>query len=425
VTIVFISHALARAKQAKAERRSADGRPVGGRTRRRLSPGNVAFVCLFAAQAGLLTLGPILPNVAHDFGVSTAAAGQLRTVVGLVGGSAALAVVFVGRRVQPRTLLLAGNGLLAVGSVASAAAPSLIALAAAQVVIGAAIGLLVSGGLAAAAAWAPPERRAATLAWASLGQPASWVAGMPLIGISADLGWRFAWLGVPLVAGLAGLAAVASRPRDERARAAAPRAYPLRWDAKLAGWILGELLSYAGWGGALVYTGSLLVESYGAAPGAVGLFLGVAAIAAFPGNFLARRWLAGSSRELLVVLGLAAAAITAAFGTVRPGLALSAATFSLLVLVACTRTVAGSAFALYVTPERRLGVMGVRASTAQLGYLLGGGLGGAALAAGGYGVLFLTLAALFVLGAAPHVAALLAERAALRPSGDALETARA
>lgn len=387
-------------------------RRARGRTRSPASAATVGFVCLFAAQAGLLTLSPILSSVANDFGVSTAAAGQLRTLVGLVGGIAALAVVLVGRRVGLRRLLLAGNGLLALGSVASAAAPSLIALAAAQVAVGAAIGLLISGGLAAAAAWSAPERRAATLAWASLGQPAAWVAGMPAIGLMADLGWRYAWLGVPLAAGVGGLATVGSWPREHRAHQPAPRAHSLRWDAKLTGWTVGELLSYAGWGGALVFTGALLVESYDAAPGTVGLLLGAAAIAAFPGNFVARRWLSGSSRELLVVLGLSAAAITAVFGTVRPGLVVSAAMFALLVLVASTRTVAGSTFALYVTPERRLAVMGVRASTGQFGYLLGGGAGGAALAAGGYPVLCLTLAGLFALGAAPHLATLLAERAA-------------
>ncbi len=395
------------------------GRAARRRTSRngsgsRVSAGYVAFICLFAAQAGLLTLSPILPDVATDFGVSTAAAGQLRTLVGLVGGVAALGVVLVGRRVGLRQLLLAGNGLLVLGSIASAAAPSMIALAIAQVAVGAATGLLIAGGLAAAATWAAPERRAATLASASLGQPASWVTGMPLIGLTADLGWRCAWLGVPLTAGLAGLVAVSSTPRERHAYAPVPAAYSLRWDAKLAGWIAGELLSYAAWAGTLVYAGALLIESYNVTPGTVGLILGAAAIAAFPGNFLARRWLARYTRELLVVLGLGAAGITVTFGAVRPGLAVSATIFALLVLVACTRTVAGSTFALYVTPERRLAVMGVRASTGQLGYLLGAGTGGAALAAGGYPVLCMTLAGLFTLGAAPHLLALLAELPGLR-----------
>ena len=100
-----------------------------GRTRPPISARNTAFVCLFAAQAGLLTLSPILPRVAREFGVSTAAAGQLRTLAGLVGGVAAVAVVLVGRRIGLRRILLAGSGLLVLGSVASAAAPSLTALA--------------------------------------------------------------------------------------------------------------------------------------------------------------------------------------------------------------------------------------------------------------------------------------------------------
>jgi predicted MFS family arabinose efflux permease len=384
------------------------------RTHRLTSAGNVAFVCLFAAQAGLLTLGPILPSVAHEFGVSTAGAGQLRTIAGLAGGIAAITVMLAGRRIGLRKLLLAGNGLLGLGSLVSAAAPSLAVLAAAQMAVGAGAGLLISGGLAAAASWAPPEARARTLAWASLGQPASWVAGVPLIGLTADLDWRYAWLGVPFAASLAGLAAVLSRPRERSAGAGEPRSYSLRLDAKLVGWGAGEVLAYAGWAGVLVYAGSLLVESYDASPGTVGLALGAAAIAAFPGNLLVRRWLAGSSRELLVVTGLLAAALTVVFGAVRPGFAVSAAIFAVLVLVATTRTLAGSAFALYVTPERRLAAMGLRASTAQFGYLLGAAFGGAALASGGYALLGIALAILFVLGATPHLAALLAGRAPRR-----------
>jgi predicted MFS family arabinose efflux permease len=84
--------------------------------------------------------------------------------------------------------------------------------------------------------------------------------------------------------------------------------------------------------------------------------------------------------------------------------------------VACTRTVAGSTFALFVTPERRLAVMGLRASTGQFGYLLGAGFGGAALALGGYALLGGMLATLFALGAAPPLAALLSDRASSQRS---------
>jgi hypothetical protein len=54
--------------------------------RRRRCVGAVLFLCLFAAQAGAIALSPVLAEVARDLDVSTAWAGQLRTVAGLVAG---------------------------------------------------------------------------------------------------------------------------------------------------------------------------------------------------------------------------------------------------------------------------------------------------------------------------------------------------
>src|ERR687895_2404038 len=55
----------------------------------------------------------------------------------------------------------------------------------------------------------------------------------------------------------------------------------------------------------------------------------------------------------------------------------------------------GSALALQSALERRLAAMGVRAATGQFGYLLGAAVGGVALAAGGYALLAVSLAAVF------------------------------
>ena len=46
----------------------------------------ILFLCLFAGQAGLIALSPVLVEVASYLGVSTAAAGQLRTISGLAAG---------------------------------------------------------------------------------------------------------------------------------------------------------------------------------------------------------------------------------------------------------------------------------------------------------------------------------------------------
>ena len=119
--------------------------------RRSLShPSLVLFACLFASQSGLLVLSPILVDVAREFGVSTATAGQLRSISGATGGVTALVLATAARRPGLRELLSLGAALVALGSGLSAAAPSFTVLAAAQAVLGVGIGLLVAVGIAAA-----------------------------------------------------------------------------------------------------------------------------------------------------------------------------------------------------------------------------------------------------------------------------------
>ena len=393
-----------RSRRADLARESARRRAATGPRPHRAPVATAGFLCLLAAQANVLTLGIVLPEVASDFGISTAAAGQLRTAAGLAGALAAAAVAFWARsRLYP--LLLGGAAMLVVSALASALAPSFSVLALAQLGVGVGTGVLVAGGMAAAATWTAPERRTATLASVALGQPVSWVVCMPLVGVMADIDWRIAWIGAPLVAAVAAVVSVAAcRPAAARADARGRRA--LRWDPRLAGWAVGELLAYAAWAGTLVYAGALMLESYDASASEVGLALALGASAALPGNLLARRWLGDSPRELLAVLGAGAAVLTVAFGAVRPSLAVSTALFALLVLMACTRTVAGSVLATYVGPSRSLATMGVRACIGQLGYLIGAAAGGAALAVGGYALVGVTLATLFALSTLPHLAVL-------------------
>ena len=50
---------------------------IPGWGRAQAAVGVALFLCLFAAQAGLIVLTPVLSEVADDLDVSTAAAGQL------------------------------------------------------------------------------------------------------------------------------------------------------------------------------------------------------------------------------------------------------------------------------------------------------------------------------------------------------------
>ena len=87
------------------------------------SPSTALFMSVFTSQAGVLVLSPILVDVARDFDVSTAVAGQLRIVAAPVAALVAVLVVRAGARLPYRLLLAGGAALVAAGSVASAVAP--------------------------------------------------------------------------------------------------------------------------------------------------------------------------------------------------------------------------------------------------------------------------------------------------------------
>jgi predicted MFS family arabinose efflux permease len=373
--------------------------------RTRPQPAPILFLALFAAQAGFLVLTPILPDVAGDLGVSTATAGSLRIASGLAGTVVALTLGLTAPRLGLRDLVAAGLLLVGLGSVTGAAAPTFPVLALSQLALGAGQAIVLSGALAAAARWSPPTERSRVLGWVLLGQPAAWVAGMPVIGALANSSWRLAMC-VPLAASAIALALLASRPSDAPEAPRGRMRSLLGRDSAVTGWAMGELLAYAAWGGTVTFAAALMIESYGSSPALVGLLLAAGATAYFPGNLLARRRVDDSARQLLALLGGGLAVVLALFGAVRPGLWFSAAIFGLIVLLAGGRTLSGSAAGLQAAPGHEVAVMSIRAAAMQLGIVIGAALGGAALAAGGYALLGAVLSILFAAGAAPHLAAL-------------------
>jgi DHA1 family inner membrane transport protein len=368
------------------------------------------FACLFAVQGAVIALSPVLALVAADLDVSVATAGQLRTASGLAAGLTAVAMGPLAGRLGLRELLIAGLTAIGGGSLLSAAAPSFAVLAVAQVAIGVGLGLVLSGGLAAAAEWSAPERRAGVLSWALLGQPAAWIVGMPVIGLLGGLSWRWGWLAIPFLASAAALLAVAARPADPRREQPVGAWQLLAGDRRVAGWALSELLAWSAWAGTLVYAGALFVETYGVSTGAAGLLLGAAAVAYLPGNLLARRHVERSARLLVATTPPLAAAIVVVLGAYRPAVWVSAGLLALLAFVAAARTIAGSALGLEVCSRRRVFAMRIRTAANQFGYLLGSALGGVALATGGYAALGAAFGVMFLLAAAPHAAALLGAR---------------
>ena len=347
-------------------------------------------------------LTPVLAVVAADLGVSTATAGQLRTVSGLAAGAMALLSGLAAARIGLRELLGSGLVLLALGSAVSAAAPDFAVLALGQLLIGGGVGISYSAAIAAVAEWSTREDRSRVLALALLGPPGAWIVGMPLGGLVGEVSWRLVWVAVPLASATIALVALSRRPSTPPARVRADLRAVLAYPGVLR-WSLGELLAFSAWAGSLVFIGALFVESYGLSVAATGLVLGAGAVFYVPGNLVFRRLVDEHDRALLVLLALGGAATVVLLFALRRDARISFALFAVLAFIAGGRTLAGSARGLELAPELRLGVTGIRTAALQLGYFGGAAAGGAALAAGGYTALGIALGILFVGATVPHL----------------------
>jgi predicted MFS family arabinose efflux permease len=364
----------------------------------------VLFLCLFASQAALLVLAPVLPEVARDLGVSTATAGQLRSLSGLTGGITAVLLAMTRRRPSLRGLLSAGTSLVAAGSALSAAAPTFALIAAAQGVAGIGVGLLVAVGIAAAGEWSEAAERPGVLAWAIAGMPAAWIGGMPAVGALADVSWRAAWL-VPTVAGLVALRLVRRRPPDRSSSQSRGPAGAWR-DPVVARFAFGELLANAAWASVLTYSGALLLGSYNLTPSVVALGLGAMAAAMLPGTFLARRHAARATPALLAALTALQGAAVVVLGGLRPAPAATLGVLAAMAFINGWRSMVASALGMDTAPRDRVAVMSMRAAANQFGYLLGAAAGGVALAAAGFAGLGMTLGCMFTTAALVHLPAL-------------------
>ena len=368
----------------------------------RVSASTVLFMCVFTSQAAVLVLSPILVKIAEDLDVSTALAGQLRIFAAPVAAIVAVLLARYGGAFPLRSILVGSSALVAVGSVASAAAPSFLALALGQLPLWIGVAGLVAGGIGAAGVWSTPDARARVVARALAGAPAAWVIGMPLIGLVAGTSWRLAFLAVPLPAAIVTVALVlAGRPSDAGRDSASLPA--LLREPGARSWALGELLAMSAWAGTLVFSGALFIETYGTSPGLTGLLLAAVAVAYLGGNALGG-YIRGDCRlrRGLARANIVAAAAIAATWILTPNVFVTLAIFAAAGVVVAARTVIGTMYGFALAGERKLEVGAARAAITHIGYLVGSALGGLAFAVGGRDAVGLAFSVLFLVAAMPY-----------------------
>ena len=155
----------------------------------------------FAIGTGEFVIMGLLPDVAHDLGVSIPQAGHVISAyaLGVVVGAPLLAIVAAGW--PRRTLLIALMALFAVGNLASAAAPGYLSLNVLRFAAGLPHGTFFGVAALVAASLAPPDRRATAVALVMSGLATATLVGVPIAAwLGQHLGWRAAFVLVGAIA---------------------------------------------------------------------------------------------------------------------------------------------------------------------------------------------------------------------------------
>ncbi|QGN33905.1 MFS transporter [Microlunatus sp. Gsoil 973] len=151
-------------------------------------------------------LSGLLPEIAHDLGVSLAAAGQLITIFSIVYAVGSPVIAALTGRWDRRIVLAGGMIVFLVGMVGQALGSRYGIVAGGRVLAAIGAAAFQSNAFAVAGILAGPERRGRTLAAVAAGTTISTVVGVPFgVLVGQTWGWRAAmWI----IAGLAVITAV-------------------------------------------------------------------------------------------------------------------------------------------------------------------------------------------------------------------------
>lgn len=163
----------------------------------------------FATGSGLLVVAGIVPRIAADLRVSTAAGGQVITVFSLAFALLAPVLAACTGRIPRRPLLIAALALFVLANLLSALAPTYLSLLATRVLAAIGMALFTPNAAAVAAHLVPSRYRGRALAIVLGGMSLATIFGVPLgTAVGSWLGWRatFATVAAIGVCALIGLA---------------------------------------------------------------------------------------------------------------------------------------------------------------------------------------------------------------------------
>lgn len=373
---------------------------MAGRNRRVLP----LVLATTATQSSIVVLVPIVVEVGRELGASVSAVGQARTVLAATAVAVSLGIGPLIDRLGVRPLISAGALLALAGALGAALAPSLLVFYLAQVLTGAGVACLLTAGFAGVAAFFTEADVPWAMGYVVAAQSVAWLVGNPLVGLLAEAGsWRLAYA-VPAGFALLALVAALAAPRIEPLGPAPSPGSGLRAvlrNPSARRWTLAELVAYSAWTAELTYAGAFYVQSYGIGEASVGLLLAVGSLAFMVSTLRTAALTERYDRRVVIVIGaLGMGLLLVPILNLTPSVWFTLGLFCVLALFAGLRTTGSSGLGLAQLPGQAGSMMAARTASAQLGYMIGAGAGGAVLAVGGFGTLGLVLCAGMLLSAA-------------------------
>ncbi len=343
----------------------------------------LAYATAVVVATEFIVVG-LLPGMATDLRISLARAGGFVSWFALASALAGPALTLAAARVPPRWAIVLALLPFVLGSAAAAWASSYAAIAAARILQGAALPVLVSVGGAALSRAAGPNREGRAVSLVYYGVIAGTVVAMPAgIVLAAAASWQatFATLAALSLIAAVPFAFVDLLPADAQPTTRG-QLRVLRRPALLAHLGLSVVM-FAAMFAPYTYLAAMLEEDAGLTPNAVAAVMMGFGAAGIAGNWAAGRWSANATQATLVATLVMAACMAMAplvggrLGGLLPLLALWGTAHAAGFLLCQLR-------AMQAAPEAPALAAALNISAANIGITLGAGVGG--LAAGSFGV---------------------------------------
>jgi predicted MFS family arabinose efflux permease len=360
-------------------------------------------LAFFFTQSSALMLAPLLVDIAEEFDLSVAVAGQVATAT---FAAWAISVVSVGPFSDyfgRRPVALTGLALLFIGAIGSGFAPNFLALIIMRVVTGLGGGMIPPNGMSAVSEVVSAARRARVIGGLLAVTTASQVISLPLVAGVADIGgWRAPFF---LMGSLLALCTLLNWFWFPRNAAPADRTFSFfsRYRSLLSMSVIRAIVAAnfaqrIAFMGLFSYLATYLIDDYGMSVGATALPLAVVGIGTVVGSYVGGLVANRRGRmPLITACALAAGALCALLFAIdlRVWAVVALATGALGLLSICWSVLINAI--TEASSESRATGVGLLGISNQTGAVGGAALGGLLLAAVGFpGIGFLCLGAAVV-----------------------------